>query len=189
MPLEVEIKLRIGDPKPVRARLLAEGFALHRPRAFERNIVFDTAGSSLRDSGCLLRLREFHGKSTFTYKGPGIPGPHKSREEIETGVADGTALEEILVRLGYHPAFVYEKYRSEYRRPEETGIAMLDETPIGNFVELEGEPEWIDRTALLLGFATSSYITSSYGALFAEYRRDHPETGPDMVFPGNRPRD
>ncbi len=47
----------------------------------------------------------------------------------------------------------------------------VDETPIGLFVELEGQREEIDRAAGMLGFARSDYINKSYGALFVEERR------------------
>jgi hypothetical protein len=35
---------------------------------------------------------------------------------------------------------------------------MLDETPAGVFLELEGPSRWIDRTARRLGFAESDYL-------------------------------
>jgi adenylate cyclase class 2 len=46
---------------------------------------------------------------------------------------------------------------------------MLDETPVGAFLELEGAPRWIDRTARSLGFRESDYITASYGALYRQF--------------------
>jgi adenylate cyclase class 2 len=58
----------------------------------------------------------------------------------------------------------------------------LDETPIGEFLELEGEPGWIDRTARELGFSEADYITDTYGALFEAYRARNPGAGADMVF-------
>lgn len=189
MSLEVEIKLRVRDPEEILARLVALGFALHHPRALERNAVFDTRDGALCGSGRLLRIREFAGETLLTYKGPGIPGPHKSREEIETGIAEAAAFERILNRLGYRSVFLYEKFRSEYRRPDGKGMAMLDETPIGDFLELEGDPDWIDSTALELGFTPTDYITESYGGLFAAYRRERPGSPPNMLFPGNRGRD
>ena len=45
----------------------------------------------------------------------------------------------------------------------------LDETPIGNFIELEGEPQWIDQTANELGFPESTYVTSSYATLYVNH--------------------
>ena len=73
---------------------------------------------------------------------------------------------QLFAELGYGPKFRYEKYRTEYLRPGEAGVAMLDETPIGNFLELEGPGPWIDATAREFGFRRTDYITSSYGALY-----------------------
>ena len=51
---------------------------------------------------------------------------------------------------------------------------MLDETPIGNFAELEGPTEWIDRTLEALGVDPASCLTESYGTLFLAWK---PRTG------------
>jgi len=67
------------------------------------------------------------------------------------------------------PWFRYEKFRSTFSLPRMKGLKLvLDETPIGVFVELEGKREEIDRAAQLLGFGASDYVTQSYGALFME---------------------
>ena len=52
------------------------------------------------------------------------------------------------------------------------GKVLLDETPIGNFLEIEGSPRWIDRTARALGFFDGDYITRSYGYLYLAYCRE-----------------
>lgn len=140
------------------------GFQETRPRAFERNEVFDTTALDLRAGRKLLRLREYGGLNILTYKGPPEPGPHKTREEIETKVADAGALRQLLDRLGYRVVFRYEKYRAEYAA--ESGVAVVDETPIGVFIELEGDPFWIDATTVRLGYQPSDYVTASYGSLY-----------------------
>ena len=93
---------------------------------------------------------------------------YKVREEREVRASDERAVAEILGALGLAPLFRYEKYRSTYRLP---GIAHVvvefDETPIGDFLELEGRGEAIDRAAARLGFSRTDYITQSYGALYA----------------------
>jgi adenylate cyclase class 2 len=141
-----------------------------RRRVLESNVVYDTPSGALRASGQLLRLRRTGRHALLTYKGPAEPGRYKSREERETSLADAEELAVILTRLGYRPSFRYEKYRTEYQRPGGAGLVLLDETPIGDFFELEGPPEWIDRTAADLGFSLSDYITETYGSLFSQER-------------------
>lgn len=164
---ETEIKLRCGPASEARARLLSCGFHEKTPRTFERNEVFDTPALTLRAERKLLRLREYGEDRILTYKGPPEAGPHKVREEIETRVADAAAMRDTLGRLGYQTVFRYEKYRAEFEN--EGGLALIDETPIGNFIELEGEPEWIDRFAARLGYSAGDYVTQSYGSLYLDW--------------------
>lgn len=181
MALETEIKLRLPQGAG-RARVLLEqqGFHAILPRQLETDQTFDLPAGELRHSGRLLRLRSAGGKWTVTYKGPAAADRHKSREEIETQVSDGAHFEQILRALGYQPAFAYEKFRTIFQAPGEAGIVTLDETPIGDFLELEGPGYWIDETALRLGFQPADYITSSYAALYEEYRRSR-EAGHEAV--------
>lgn len=152
------------------------------PRVFEANTVFDTPGLALRHAHQLLRLRECGGVATVTWKGPPAPGPHKDREEIETSVGDADALRRLWERLGFLPVFRYEKYRTTFRAAEPEGLAVLDETPIGCFLELEGPPAWIDKKAQMLGFNADEYITESYAALFFSYCERTGQAAEHMVF-------
>src|SRR3974390_1042528 len=139
---EIEVKLRVQDAQRAAAVLFENGFQVIQPRAFEANEVFDTPERALRAERRLLRLREFAGVATFTYKGTPETGRHKSREELETDVSDVAALRTILERLGLQLFFRYEKYRTIYHRPGDVaGLAVLDETPIGVWIELEGAPQ------------------------------------------------
>ncbi len=177
---EVEIKLRLTSVAEGRRRLRAAGFRVARRRVFEQNVVFDTAGGALRRRGVVLRLRTSGALILVTFKGPAEPGKHKIRKEIEFELrrGGGPGFIEVLEAVGFRPAFRYEKYRTEYVLPTGDGQAMLDETPVGLFLELEGAPGWIDRTARLLGFREADYITATYAGLHRSAGR-----GPrDMLF-------
>jgi len=179
---ETEIKLAVRNARTARRQLLDAGFEVSQARVFEANIVFDTAELSLRNSSRLLRLRQAGALVTLTYKGVAKTGKHKSREELEVGVADLDAMSVIFSRLGYEPVFRYEKYRTEFRQPRRAGVAMIDETPVGVFLELEGTPQWIDRMARKLGFDEDAYITASYGRLYQEWCAAHELQPADMTF-------
>ena len=84
----------------------------------------------------------------FPDEGPG-ENTHKHRLETETEIADGEAMAEVFLSLGLVAAFRYEKWRAEWSDGE--GHCVVDETPIGNYAELEGSAEWIDKTAVRLG--------------------------------------
>ena len=186
MKQETEIKLAVPSARSARRRLLQAGFEVEHPRVFEVNLVFDTPRRTLRKSSRLLRLRQAGRKLTLTYKGVPTPGKHKSREELEVGISDLAAMSVIVGHLGYKEVFRYEKYRTEFHQPRRAGVAMLDETPIGVFLELEGTPHWIDRTARTLGFDEDAYITASYGRLYVTWCAAHHVRPTQMVF--NEPR-
>jgi adenylate cyclase class 2 len=180
---ETEIKLAVADAAAGRAILRRAGFQVSRRKVFESNTVFDTPQQTLGFAGALLRVRRAGRVATLTYKGPpAAAAKHKSREELEVEVPDARVIAAIVERLGFEPLFRYEKYRTEYRQPAGGGMATLDETPVGVYLEVEGAARWIDRTARQLGFAESQYITASYyGIYLALCQRRGVQPG-NMVF-------
>jgi adenylate cyclase class 2 len=223
---EIEVKLRIPDGQRLLRHLARLKAKLTRGRVHEMNTLYDTPDGDLARQGQMLRLRverpaghaDGAGKARkvakekpeiyawLTFKGPAKgaqanePGRYKVREEHELRIADHQEMPRILAALGLRPWFRYEKFRSTFKLPGRSGLKLvLDETPIGLFVELEGEPGEINRAAGLLGFGASDYINQSYGALFMEaYGPAHaggqtfrseptPFCGlPDMVFPRSK---
>ena len=180
--LEIEIKLRIDSVAATRRLLGRLGFSIAKPRVFENNTIFDTVAGALRSGRKLLRLRQAGRRHTLAYKGPPHSSRYKSREELESEFSDPASMRRILERLGYAPVFRYEKYRTEYAGPDPAGAVMLDQTPIGDFLELEGGPRWIDRTARTLGFSRGDYITASYGKLYLEHCGAKGVEPTNMVF-------
>jgi adenylate cyclase class 2 len=184
---EIEIKLRVAGVAAARHQLEQAEFRVARKRVFESNLIYDTKDLALRRAGSLLRVRQAGRISTLTYKGRDAPGKYKSREELEVEISAGKTLAAILERLGFSSVFRYEKFRTEYAQPGTRGVATLDETPIGAYIELEGSPRWIDRTARLLGFDAGDYITASYGALYLEFCKKNHLAPRDMVFKTSGP--
>ena len=184
--LEIEIKLRLDSAVAARRLLRRLGFSIVKRRVFESNIIFDTPASELRTGRKLLRLRQAGQRHTLAFKGPPVSSRYKSREELESEFADPAAMRCILERLGYAPVFQYEKYRTEFAGADAAGAVMLDETPIGPFLELEGPPRWIDRTARALGFSRPGYIMASYGKLYLEHCQAKGVKPANMVFDRSR---
>ena len=198
--IETEIKLPVEDDdlKKIRRSLKQLGFHLTRRRVYEDNYLFDFADRRLRRRGRLLRLRFVGGKSLLTFKGPagkgatgkgraGGKGPYKTRTELEFEVRDGKAFRQVIEIIRLNVSFRYEKYRTTFSekgsgKRHRGAVAVLDETPIGNFLELEGPPRWIDRVAQGLGYRKKDYISASYATLYLlDCRRKRRKAG-HMVF-------
>ncbi len=179
-PREVEIKFRLANLPALQRRLRALGFRRRTPRTFESNTLYDFPDARIRRHGQLLRLRRYGDAWTVTFKGKGRPGRHKSRREIESLVAQGEQVAEIFAALGMVPSFRYEKYRSEWS--DGSGLVVLDETPVGDFGEIEGAPRWIDRTARALGLSQRDYITDSYAQIFLQWKKSTRSPAREMTF-------
>jgi adenylate cyclase, class 2 len=180
-PEEIEVKLPASDLGKIRRRLHDQGAVLESERHEEANDLYDDAQGRLSGAGCALRLRRVAGESRLTFKGPlrfeqGI----RMREERETTIGDPSEIEAILERLGFARRFRYEKRREEWRI--HGCVVALDETPIGDFVEIEGDPPDIRRAVASLALDFASAIPYSYPHLYALKRQENPGLPRDMVF-------
>jgi len=163
---------------PERAlRLLLEAGALARnERTFEDNVVLDDASKTLLRRGILLRLRRYGEKATLTMKSNArVTDGLKVREEREVRMTDFDDMLGILAALGFTPVFRYQKYRWNFDL--EGTVTSLDETPIGTYLEIEGEPDAVRAAAAKLGLDMPQGLTQSYMELFRAF---HPKG--DMVF-------
>ena len=182
--IETEIKFRVTNTAQLEAELASMGFHLVTPRSFERNVLYDTADRSLRGKRELVRIRNYAGHWLLTHKRVPDSGigedRHKHRVETETELSDGAALAEVFLAVGLLPVFRYEKWRTEWS--DDIGHCVVDETPLGTFAELEGEPEWIDRVTSQLGVVPEEQLTVSYGRLFDQWRERTGSTAQDLTF-------
>jgi adenylate cyclase class 2 len=177
---EIEVKFRIENMHSLARKLRAAGFRVVTPRTHETNTLYDLPSEALRKRKQLLRIRKYGLEWTLTHKAGKKTGRHSSRKELETCVSDGKKMDLILRALGYTPSFRYEKFRAEWT--DGKGQVVVDETPIGNFCEIEGMPRWIDATAKKLAVSSSDYITQNYAGLFLEWKSENSSAVEEMTF-------
>jgi adenylate cyclase class 2 len=161
--LEQEVKLRFASIEAARQAVHTAGGRLVRSRRLQQDRFLDTAELGLSKQRLALRLRREPDSTTLTYKGVAQGGPVKTREEIETTVADADALELLFARLGFSEQWRFEKHREDYAMGE--ARVFIDDTVAGVFVEIEATPDVIEHTAGLLGKTPVDYLLCSYRSL------------------------
>ena len=184
MNLEVEAKFQIDDLSAVRSKLLACGAILKKERVYEKNTVYDDDQQSLKQSLRLIRLRQDE-KIKLTFKGPppakiASNSEAKVREEIELEISDFDKMEQIIGRLGYQPAIVYEKYRETFDFDDVE--IVLDELPYGNFVELEGAESAIKHVANMLEIDWGQRLNINYLSLLEKVKGAYGFGFNDLTF-------
>jgi adenylate cyclase, class 2 len=180
MPNEIEIKFRIENLPALARALKQAGFKQLTRSTHEMNSLYDLPGQKLRRRDEMLRLRTYGEIWTLTHKAKSKAGRHKVRVELETRIENGPQMDAILRALGFTPTFRYEKYRAEWS--DGKGHVVVDETPIGNFGEIEGASRWIDHTARALGIGRGDYITQTYAPMFFAWKRRMHSRATEMTF-------
>ena len=180
--LEQEIKFRIASYVEGMSLLSRLNINVNMSRQFERNILYDFPDRRMFKRDEVLRLRCVDGDAWLTWKGPQQENNQhiKCRKEVETSVGDSEAMLQILESMGVIVSFRYEKYRSIF--PVDDVIVALDETPIGVFIEIEGEPSCLTKVVSRLELDMKQGISLSYPRLYERYCSETPGAPMDMVF-------
>ncbi len=179
--VEIEAKLHVPDLKPVEEALKASGATLKAERVYERNVRYENAEQSLTASGRVVRLRQ-DTRVRLTYKEPTdqMNANVSTRAELEVTVSDFEMMNLILAKLGYHPAWLYEKYRTTY---ELAGAeVVLDEMPYGLFVEAEGDAESIENALQSIHLHEQKRLQGSYSDWFFRIKAQLGLTFNDLTF-------
>ena len=171
MSQENEIKIALTEKSmaTLRHRLALQGSRTTTQETLETNTLFDFEDSRLTKNGCALRMRSYGQMRLLTYKGPVQDDPlFKRRLELQTDVSDPDTMHQILASLGLEPRFKYSKIREiqSLTIGENRVEVSLDETPVGFFVELEGEPSTITKAIKILSLDDKQVTSDTYVDLY-----------------------
>lgn len=159
--LEIEVKLKIDDVVGIKDKILSQGATLDKERHSQEDTFYDRPSMELRKKHHALRIRRIGKKTFLTFKGPEQKSrKFKIREEYETEVKNERNLRKILKSLGLQPVFQYTKFRTAYRKKRL--IICVDETPVGNFLELEGPQSEIVKFVHMLNLSKKDFIKLDY---------------------------
>jgi len=178
---EIEVKFLIADLAAMRQRLVALDARLHTPRTYEDNWLFDTPDEQLTRQRRMLRLRRDR-CNRITYKEPPThPDPDfKVLQEYEIEVSDFAQAHTILEKLGFAPVLRYEKYRETFTY--QGAEIVLDEVPVGIFMEIEAPREVIRSIAAALGLDFAARLVAGYREIFDAVCRTYNLAVTDMTF-------
>jgi adenylate cyclase class IV len=157
---EVELKAVLDSWDDRRARLLAAGAATNFVGRLEDR-RYDTDERSLASRDIVLRLRIYRdargARAELEFKGPtGYERGYKVREEVGSTVLDPDSVAVMLAGLGYIVTRPIDREIEQF----EIGEAMVrfERYPrMDDLVEVEGEPEALERAIAALGIARSEF--------------------------------
>lgn len=178
---EIEVKFVLDDLAAMRRRVVDMGAVLKTPRTYESNVTYDTVEGRLRQDGRLLRLRRDR-RNVLTYKEPLAheDADFKVRREFEVEVSDFAQAQAIVERLGFAASMRYEKYRETFTYAG--AEIVLDELPVGNFMEIEATREQIRGITAALGLDFAARLRSSYGDILEAVCAAYDLPLSDMTF-------
>lgn len=176
--IEVEIKVAVKNRQVVENKLYGLGFAKGE-LIRETDIYFDTLEDSIRTNDRALRIRSSENLTThenhhfITFKGPKLDQISMTRQEVETGIEDSRAMQELLNALGYVKMYSVIKTRQYFTLKNMT--ACIDEVnDLGEFLELEMVVSEEERESALdkiitilekIGYEKDEIIRTSYLSL------------------------
>jgi len=177
---EKEIKLRVKNLAELIDNLKKSG-AKFLNKAKEKTIKLDTSGGDLESRGLFLRVRE-GSKNTITFKEKiGEDKNVRARKETEFEIQDVDKMAYILERLGFDYSRIMEKYRINlsYKGTK----LSLDELFFGQFLEIEGQENKIEKVARELGFDLDEKILVTYWDILEEFNKKNKTKLKDIIFP------
>jgi predicted adenylyl cyclase CyaB len=167
--METEVKVLGIDPH----RVIASLRSLDAELLFDgvvRSVYFDR-GSSLRDSGTVLRVRSLNDACSIDVKAPIADQAYKISEEYGFSGRFDDAIA-ALQALGFEEYARSEKQRTSYR----LGAVrididhLLDHLFVPTFLEIEGEPDAIEAAIELLRLGDHECVSWTGKGLIEHYR-------------------
>ena len=171
--IEEELKAVVDDLAAARHRLERAGAKLEFAGRLEDR-RYDRANHELTDRDHVLRLRIYHPetgapRASVEWKGETrIAGGYKQREEISSGVADGTALATILERLGFRATMAIE--RDIWQYDLDAAVVRFERYPrMDDLVEVEGSRDAIERAIGTLALPRASFTADRLRDFVSRY--------------------
>ena len=171
---EVELKSVVDDFEGRRRRAIEQGGILvYEGRLEDRR--YDTADESLAARDEVLRVRTYwrggEPETALEWKGPkSIEDGYRVREEHSLPAGSREMLEIILARLGYRVTKAIDRHITQFELQGAT--VRFERYPrMDDLVEVEGDPDAIERAVLALGMPRDGFNSDSLASFARRYER------------------
>ena len=189
---EVELKAVLDSWNDRRARILKAGGTLAFAGRLEDR-RYDTDDRSLATRDIVLRLRIYRNadgsRAELEFKGAtGYERGYKVREEVGSTVSDPDAVALVLAGLGYIVTRAIDREIEQFELDET--IVRFERYPrMDDLVEVEGEPDALERAIATLGLPRTTFTADRLTdfALRYEARTGQRAALADAELSGNAP--
>jgi adenylate cyclase class IV len=171
---EIELKAVVDDMARRRSAVERAGGKLEMEGRLEDR-RYDMADGALKQRDHVLRVRVFRDGSTqrasLEWKGPARSRDgYRLREEIGTGASDPAALMAIVERLGFVVTRAIDRHIAQYSL--EGATVRFERYPrMDDLVEVEGQPDAIERAVAAIGIPRSAYNAESLPEFVERYQQ------------------
>lgn len=185
MKIETEIKLAIDESlvKKVIAKI-EEEFDCKKTESFHQT-THQFFFEDYTQQNAFPRIRnEEDGSITLTVKAKLKESTEFfKRIELETAVSDAEKVIAMMPFFGFPKRISWEKKRHSFLMNGSSDLCFfLDETPMGWFLEIEGEENKIEDAIARLNLQELKRINNAYLGLWEEYKKEHGISSNDMMF-------
>jgi len=183
MAEEVELKFEIKNYAKLAPKLLKLSTSFNS--AYEITVMYDE-NKKLFDKDARLRLRKKVDVKTnkeeteISYKKPLTREGIKIEEEYETSVGSFAEMENIFVNIGFTKVSSYDRIRDTFRIGNMK--VTIDSFLFGDYLEVEGDINEIQKLAKELGFEMKDNITKSCDDIYAEMCIAQGKPVPDHIL-------
>ena len=177
---EIEIKIKVDSKKK---QEIKERLGEFTATVKETTYGFFTKNEESIEKGIFPRIKKYgNGTGLLTVKIRKKDNKNYfQRDEYEKKIKDIEWYRNFLKILGYEKEIIFEKER-ETRQLKNGVILCLDRLPFGDFIEIEGEEDLIEKTVKELGLERQERITVAYLVLWESYRNDNGIKEKNCIF-------
>jgi len=183
--IEVKIKLNKDEIGVLKNKLKDIGEHKIKPKEKETTYGFFTQDNSSIEKGIFPRIKSINNSEAaiFTVKVRKTEdNSYFQRDEHEMPIKDIETMRDIVKIFGFTKERVFEKIRETWLIDNNTVEVNFDSLPFGEYIEIEAEPEKIEKWIKVLELENKERINKAYLAVFDDWRKKNNVKEENAIF-------